>query len=477
MPSRRSVPRLSGLHFSRSRGTRTGAWPFKSAREAPPPARRPAPPAGSPPPPLGLTRAPPSPAAHPRSSCARTSGVPAMSAEREVAEAATVVAAAEAGAGEDASSQPSNAEPASDAQPPAVSEGAAAASPPPLRCLVLTGFGGYDKVKLQSRPAAPPAPGPDQLTLRVRACGLNFADLMVRQGLYDRLPPLPVTPGMEGAGVVIAVGEGVTDRKVGDRVMVLIRSGMWQEVVTVSSAQTFLMPEAMTFEEAAALLVNYITAYMVLFDFGNLRPGHSVLVHMAAGGVGMAAVQLCRTVENVTVFGTASASKHEVLKANGVTHPIDYHTTDYADEIKKISPKGVDIVMDPLGGSDTAKGYNLLKPMGKMVTYGMANLLTGPKRNLMALARTWWNQFSVTALQLLPANRAVCGFHLGYLEGEVELVKGVVARLLALYSEGRIKPHIDSVWPFEKVADAMRQIQEKKNVGKVILVPGPEKEN
>ncbi|VCX41493.1 unnamed protein product, partial [Gulo gulo] len=408
---------------------------------------------------------------------ARSSGVPDMSAEREVAEVATVVAAAEAGAGEDASSQPPKAEAAGDAQPSATSEGAAAASPPPLRCLVLTGFGGYDKVKLQSRPAVAPAPGPGQLTLRVRACGLNFADLMARQGLYDRLPPLPLTPGMEGAGVVIAVGEGVNDRKVGDRVMVLIRSGMWQEEVTVPSAQTFQMPEAMTFEEAAALLVNYITAYMVLFDFGNLRPGHSVLVHMAAGGVGMAALQLCRTVENVTVFGTASASKHEVLKENGVTHPIDYHTTDYVDEIKKISPKGVDIVMDPLGGSDTAKGYNLLKPMGKVVTYGMANLLTGPKRNLMALARTWWNQFSVTALQLLPANRAVCGFHLGYLEGEVELVQGVVARLLALYNQGRIKPHIDSVWPFEKVADAMRQMQEKKNVGKVLLVPGPEKEN
>uniref|UniRef100_A0A8D1RR29 Vesicle amine transport 1 n=1 Tax=Sus scrofa TaxID=9823 RepID=A0A8D1RR29_PIG len=370
-----------------------------------------------------------------------------MSAEREVAEAATVVAAAEAGAGEDASSQPPKAEAAGDSQPPAVSEGADSPPLPPLRCLVLTGFGGYDKVKLQSRPAAPPAPGPGQLTLRVKACGLNFADLMARQGLYDRLPPLPITPGMEGAGVVIAVGEGVEDRKVGDRVMVLIRSGMWQEEVTVPSAHTFLMPEAMTFEEAAALLVNYITAYMVLFDFGNLRPGHSVLVHMAAGGVGMAALQLCRTVENVTVFGTASASKHEVLKENGVTHPIDYHTTDYVEEIKKISPKG------------------------------MANLLTGPKRNLMALARTWWNQFSVSALQLLPANRAVCGFHLGYLDGEVELVSGVVARLVALYNQGHIKPRIDSVWPFEKVADAMRQMQEKKNIGKVLLVPGPEKEN
>nr|XP_020020785.1 synaptic vesicle membrane protein VAT-1 homolog [Castor canadensis] len=398
-----------------------------------------------------------------------------MSAEKEVAELATSVAAAEAGAGEDAPSQPPKAEAASDLQPPKASEGSAAASP--LRSLVITGFGGYDKVKLQSRPAAPPAPGPGQLTLRVRACGLNFADLMARQGVYDRLPPLPFTPGMEGAGVVIAVGEGVSDRKVGDRVMVLIRLGMWQEEVTVPSANTFLMPDAMTFEEAAALLVNYITAYMILFDLGNLRPGHSVLVHMAAGGVGMAAGQLCRTVENVTVFGTASAGKHEMLKENGVMYPIDYHTADYVDEVKKISPKGVDIVMDPLGGSDTAKGYNLLKPLGKVVTYGMSNLVTGPKRNLMALARTWWNQFSVTAMQLLQTNRAVCGFNLGNLEGEVELVRNVVVRLLALYNQGQIKPRIDSVWPFEKVVDAMKQMQEKKNVGKVLLVPGPEKEN
>lgn len=154
-----------------------------------------------------------------------------MSAEREVAEAATAVAAAEAGAGEDASSQPPKAEAAGDAQPSAASEGPAAPSPPPplLRCLVLTGFGGYDKVKLQTRPAAPPAPGTGQLTLRVKACGLNFADLMARQGLYDRLPPLPVTPGLEGAGVVIAVGEGVNDRKVsgqgGERLRRLPGSG------------------------------------------------------------------------------------------------------------------------------------------------------------------------------------------------------------------------------------------------------------
>ncbi|XP_067326201.1 synaptic vesicle membrane protein VAT-1 homolog [Anolis sagrei] len=349
----------------------------------------------------------------------------------------------------------------------------------PYRALVLTGFGGYEKVKLQNRqlPQAEPSPAAGQVSLQVRACGLNFADLLARQGLYERLPSLPFSPGMEAAGTVVAVGEGVDSPKVGDKVMVMARSGLWQEIVTVPANQTFLMPEGMSFEEAAAFLVNYITAYMVLFDFGNLRPNQSVLVHMAAGGVGTAAVQLCKTVENVTVFGTASASKHETLKENGVTHPIDYRASDYVAEVKKISPKGVDVVLDPLGGSDTTKGFNLLKPMGKLITYGVANLLTGQRKNLVAMAKTWWNQFSINAMQLLHYNKAVCGYHLGYLDEEWDLLTGVVAKLVDLYNQGKIKPKVDSVWPFEQVVDAMKQMQEKKNVGKVVLVPeAPPKE-
>ncbi|XP_062988679.1 synaptic vesicle membrane protein VAT-1 homolog [Elgaria multicarinata webbii] len=341
------------------------------------------------------------------------------------------------------------------------------------RALVLTGFGGYEKVKVQTRqlPHAEPSPAAGQVSVQVRACGLNFADLLARQGLYGRLPPPPVSPGMEAAGTVLAVGEGVACPKVGDNVMVMARSGLWQEIVTIPANQTFLMPEGMTFQEAAAFLVNYITAYMVLFDFGNLRPNQSVLVHMAAGGVGTAAVQLCKTVENVTIFGTASASKHDALKENGVTHPIDYRAADYVVEVRKISPKGVDVVLDPLGGSDTTKGFNLLKPMGKLVTYGVANLLAGQRKNLMAMAKTWWNQFSINALQLLHVNKAVCGYHLGYLDEEVELISGVVAKLVALYNQGKIKPKVDSVWSFEQVVDAMKQMQEKKNVGKVVLTP------
>ncbi|KAL8175738.1 UNVERIFIED_CONTAM: Synaptic vesicle membrane protein VAT-1 [Gekko kuhli] len=329
---------------------------------------------------------------------------------------------------------------------------AAAAAGRRYRALVLTGFGGYEKVKVQARQlaGAQPEPAAGQVSVEVRACGLNFADLMARQGLYDRLPAPPVCPGLEAAGTVVATGEGVASPQVGDKVMILARSGLWQEVVTVPANQTFLMPEGMSFEEAAAFLVNYITAYMVLFDFGNLRPNQSVLVHMAAGGVGTAAVQLCQTVEKVTVFGTASASKHDALRENGVTHPIDYRGADYVEEVRKISPKGVDVVLDPLGGSDTTKGFHLLKPMGKLVTYGVANLITGQRKNLMAMAKTWWNQFSINALQLLPLNKAVCGYHLGHLDEDAELLSGVVTKLVALYSQGKIKPKVDSVWPFDQ---------------------------
>ncbi|XP_026059586.1 synaptic vesicle membrane protein VAT-1 homolog [Carassius auratus] len=343
------------------------------------------------------------------------------------------------------------------------------------RALVLTGYGGYDKVKLQVKKGKP-ALKSGEVMVRVKMCGLNFADLMARQGLYDRLPSPPVTPGMECSGIIEAVGEDVTDRKVGDKVLVLNRSGMWQEVVVVATTHTFLMPEGMSFEEAAALPVNYITAYLMLFDFGHLRPNQSVLIHMAAGGVGIAATQLCKTVNDVTVFGTASASKHEVISQGGVTHPIDYRTRDYVEEIRKISPKGLDIVLDPLGGSDTHKGFNLLKPMGKLISYGAANMLAGQKKSLFAVAKTWYQQFSVHTLSLIQGNRSVCGFHLGYLDSETELIAQAMAVVVDLYRQGKIKPRIDSTYHLEQVGDAMRRMQERSNIGKIILTTEPMKE-
>ncbi|CAJ0935868.1 unnamed protein product [Ranitomeya imitator] len=210
--------------------------------------------------------------------------------------------------------------------------------------------------------------GPNLLTLT------DFATMF-------HVNPCDLSKGVGGSNMCTKIAETIKNDgmlNVGDKVMVLNRYGLWQELVTVPANHTFIMPEGMSFEEGAAFLINYITAYMIIFHFGNLRPKQSILIHMAAGGVGTAAIQLCKTVKDVTIFGTASASKHEALKENGVTHPIDYRTSDYVDEIRKISPKGVDIVLDPLGGSDTCKGYNLLKPMGKLVIYDCQN-----KPNLM----------------------------------------------------------------------------------------------
>uniref|UniRef100_G3NSV9 Vesicle amine transport 1 n=1 Tax=Gasterosteus aculeatus aculeatus TaxID=481459 RepID=G3NSV9_GASAC len=346
--------------------------------------------------------------------------------------------------------------------PPAAEE-----KPLSWRALVLTGHGGYDKIKLQvkTRARQPPPLREGELLVRVKACGLNFAELIGKQGLYELLPPPPVTLGMEGSGVVEAVGDGV-----GDRVIMLDRSGMWQEVVVVSANRTFPMPEQMSFEEGAAIPINYLTAYMMLFEMANVRPGKSVLIHMAAGGVGIAVTQLCQTLPDVTVFGTASASKHETIAQGGVTHPIDYRTKDYVEEIRKISPKGVDIVFDPLGGSDTQKGFSLLKPLGTLIVFGESpNCVTGQKKNLFAIAKTWYNQLSLNTLKLMQANKSVGGFHLGYLTDE--LIGRAMFKLLELYGQGKIKPRIDSCYHFEEVTDAMRRMHERQNIGKVILLP------
>uniref|UniRef100_A0A673AS89 Synaptic vesicle membrane protein VAT-1 homolog n=1 Tax=Sphaeramia orbicularis TaxID=375764 RepID=A0A673AS89_9TELE len=345
----------------------------------------------------------------------------------------------------------------------------------PCRALVLTGYGGYDKVKLQVKTQKKPQLKAGEILVRVKACGLNFAELLGRQGLYDLLPSPPVIMGMEGSGVIEAVGDDIKDKKVGDRVIVLNRSGMWQEVVVVRTERAFIMPDQMSFEEGAALPINYLTAYMMLFEMANVRPGKSVLIHMAAGGVGIAATQLCQTVQDVTVFGTASAAKHETISQGGVTHPIDYRTKDYVEEIRKISPKGVDVVLDPLGGSDTQKGFSLLKPLGTLIVFGAANCVTGQKKNLLAMAKTWYNQLSLGTMKLMQANKAVCGFHLGYLSDE-ELISKAMVKLLELYSQGKIKPRIDSSFRFEEVTDAMRRMHERQNIGKVILLPEPKKE-
>jgi NADPH:quinone reductase-like Zn-dependent oxidoreductase len=339
-----------------------------------------------------------------------------------------------------------------------------------MKASVISRYGGPNVLELRDMPD--PAPGPGEVRVRVRATGLNFSDVMARQGLYPDAPKPPMVVGYEVAGEIDAVGSGVTQSRSGARVIALTRFGGQAQLVSVPESQALPMPDGMSFEEGAALPVVYVTAYHMLFHVGCLRPGDSVLVHMAAGGVGTAVLQLCRTVPGVTVFGTASPSKHAYLRELGCQHPIDYRSTDYAAEVRRITNgRGVDMVLDPLGGADWKKGYDLLKPAGRLIAYGFANMASGSTRNIVHVARQFFSMPRFSPMKLMDQNKTVAGVNLGHLWSETELLRKEMTALLELYRAGKIKPHIDVALPLDRMAEAHGRLESRQNVGKVVLLP------
>ena len=339
-----------------------------------------------------------------------------------------------------------------------------------MRAVWTTGTNGPDS--LEVRETDDPEPGPGQVRIRVRAAGLCFAEVMAAQGLYPGAPKFPAVLGYEAAGVIDKVGAGVDARREGTRVVALTNYGGHSDVVCVPAKQALAVPHGKDFTEAAAIPVNYLTAYHMLFRTASIRPGERVLVHMAAGGVGTAVLQLCRTVDGVETFGTASAAKHEAIKEEGCTYPIDYHTANYAKEIKRLTDgEGVDVVLDPLGGADWRKGLKLLRPGGRLVAYGFANMTSGTRRNPARVLRQAASVPLLTPLQLMNANKAVAGVHMGRLVDQADLLTQEITEVLALWAAGTITPRIDSTFPLDKEAEAHRRILSHGNTGKIVLTP------
>lgn len=325
---------------------------------------------------------------------------------------------------------------------------------------------------LEVRESPDPEPKPGEVRVRVRACGLNFAEVMARQGLYPDAPKPPCIVGYEGAGVVDKLGEGVTSYRAGDRVVYMSRFWGHASVVCVPERQLFRMPESMTFEEGAALPVNYLTAYHMLFVVRRIRAGDRVLVHMAAGGVGTAVLQLCRTVEGVVTIGTASAKKHDYARGQGCDHVIDYRSLDYVDEVNKLTNgRGVDVVLDALGGPDWKKGYSLLAPGGLLVAFGLANANVGGKRSLVHALGQILGSPLYTVMKMMTDNRGIAGVNMGTLWGNIELITQEAEALLELYRADRIRPHIGGVFPFSRAADAHSELERGKTIGKLVLTP------
>ncbi len=326
---------------------------------------------------------------------------------------------------------------------------------------------------LELREAPDPNPGPGEVRIRSKACGINFADIMARMGLYPDAPKLPAVVGYEVAGPVDAVGPGVTAVKPGDEVLALTRFGGYSDTVIVPEDQAYAIPAGFSCAQAVALPVNYVTTYQMLFVMGAVKPGDKVLVHSAGGGVGFAAIDLC-TIAGAEIIGTASASKHGMLQTRGVKHCIDYRTQDFEAEVMRITNgKGVDIILDAVGGKSWAKGLRCLRPTGRMVVFGFSGAATGKKLNPISairnlLAVPW---FKVNPMWLMDNNKGVLGVNVGHLWEEREMVAGWMKQILAWSEEGKIHPTVDSEFSFADAARAHHHMQDRKNVGKVVLIP------
>lgn len=331
---------------------------------------------------------------------------------------------------------------------------------------------------LEVRETEDPEPKAGEVRVRVRACGLNFAETTARQGFYPAAPKPPFVAGYEGAGVVDALGEGADASLEGARVMFISRFGAHSDTVCVPTDQLVVIPSAMSFEDAAALPVNYLTAYQMVVRIRRTQPGDRVLVHAAAGGVGTAVLQLCRGIGGVTTFGTASAAKHDYVRSQGCDHPIDYRSADYVAAVRELTNgEGVDLVCDALGGADWKKGYSLLRPAGLLVCFGLANAQRAGTVSWLRVIGQVLRIPKFNPMKMMGDNRGVVGVDLGSMWPHRELIQSGLRDVLALYESGVAKPHVDSIFPFERAGEAHAHLEGGKSVGKVLLVPGSSAES
>ncbi len=343
-----------------------------------------------------------------------------------------------------------------------------------MRAVVITRHGPPEVLRVEERPDPPVGPG--EVRVAVMATGINFADTMARAGTYPDAPPTPCVVGYEVAGEVESVGEGVEDFELGERVLAGTKFGGHAELVTVNAAQVRRLPKELSFEQGAAIPVNYATAYAALVVMGGLREGDRALIHAAAGGVGISATQIARNI-GAEIFGTASASKHDAIREQGVDHAIDYRSADFEQEVMRITNgEGIDVVIDAIGPSSFRKSYRVLRSGGRLIMYGGSEISTGESRDLKAVAKAlvqmpratmpWWK-----SLAIMNENKGVFGLNmLSWWDREGNIDR-VLDPLIPDFEAGKLKPVVAEAFPFDRAAEAHRYIAERRNIGKVVLVP------
>ncbi len=299
-----------------------------------------------------------------------------------------------------------------------------------------------------------PEPGAGEIRIKNHAAALNFFDILMVQGKYQTKPPRPFTPGSELAGVVDAIGEGVTGFNVGDRVQAMATSGSYAELSIAPAAKTFRIPDAMSFEEAAAMIVIYQTSYFALTHRTQIKPGEWLLVHAAAGGVGVSATQIGKALGARVIATAGSEDKLEFCLSQGAEYALNYRDASWVDQVKKITRRGADIIYDPVGGEIFDLSTKCIAPEGRLLVIGFAGG-TIP---------------SIAANRILLKNMAVTGVYWGgYLEHHPEYMAEAEAALFKMYEAGRIKPIVSEKFKLADAVAALTALATRKTVAKVVL--------
>ncbi len=323
-----------------------------------------------------------------------------------------------------------------------------------MKSLTVTEYGEADVLEVTEADRPEPADG--EVLIEVRAAGVNFADIMQRRGHYHGGPEPPYTPGMEVAGVIAEVGDGV-NREPGENVVSLVNGGGYAEFAVADARGLLAVPDGLEFAEAAGFPVQWLTAHNCLHEWGGLESGETVLIHAAAGGVGSAAVQLADEA-GATVIGTASTDEKLSMAADlGMDHGIRYTEEDFVDRVDDITGgEGVDLVLDGIGGDTSDESLDALCSFGRMVSYGAA--AGEPGRPNTA--------------DLLFGNNRIIGYHLGRAINEKPMrVMGAVPELTERLSEGVLEVQVGHTFELVEAAAAHRFIEDRKSSGKVVLLP------
>jgi NADPH:quinone reductase-like Zn-dependent oxidoreductase len=331
-----------------------------------------------------------------------------------------------------------------------------------MRAVVISKHGGPGVLQVQERPD--PAPGPHDVRIGVAASGVNFADVMARMGLYPDAPKPPAVVGYEVAGTILELGDEVQGFTHGQRVMAGTMFGGYASQVVVPASDVVALPDRLTFEQGAAIPVNYSTAYAALNDFANLREGERVLIHAAAGGVGIAATQIAKR-RGAEVFGTASPSKHARISEVGVDHPLDYTHDGW-----EIGLPQFDVVMDALGGRSFRTSYGLLRAGGRLVAYGASAVVSGERRNPVSALRTVLRMPRFNLIRQMSDSKTVIGLNMLTLWKDRRTLAPWITPLQAMLDDGTIQPVVAGDFSFERAGEAHAMLTERRNVGKVVLV-------